>query len=373
MTRTVALNADTISKDSPFFSTKTVVDAIPVRTFSPNNRCRLWSYTFITSMPSSAADISISLYEYVALIVTTGLYAITCMQTFLYFVHHHRQDQLPLKLLVVHLWLMDTVHLVFIIKGAWLTISTPGLAFSLSRDYLWAGIFSGLVALPVQLFFLYRIWRFIGKEHMWRWLLFVVFVLCSSFQFFGYVAFHVYCLRGLQTGEVIIIIEKLPMAIWGVGAAQDVLIAATLLFVLWRARIVDDLRGSNQMLNRLSIFVVNTGLWTAACAVAIIVALSVNPVSQLYVALFFVLCPLYCNTLLANLNGRGFIRGSDSVTVRGGMALSRSLAFRSEQQSTLSMPQFRPDDGGRVTLSLSAMESGSVEGRSRKDDSDGTV
>lgn len=35
------------------------------------------------------------------------------------------------------------------------------------------------------------------------------------------------------------------------------------------------------------------------------------PNIQTYVALYLVVCPLYCNTLLANLNGRSFIRGDD--------------------------------------------------------------
>lgn len=35
------------------------------------------------------------------------------------------------------------------------------------------------------------------------------------------------------------------------------------------------------------------------------------PQVQIYVSLYFILCPLYCNALIANLNARAYIRGED--------------------------------------------------------------
>ena len=40
------------------------------------------------------------------------------------------------------------------------------------------------------------------------------------------------------------------------------------------------------------------------------------PNFQAYLALELVICPLYCNAVLANLNSRAFIRGGDTVVDR---------------------------------------------------------
>ncbi|PIL37556.1 hypothetical protein GSI_01250 [Ganoderma sinense ZZ0214-1] len=104
---------------------------------------------------------------------------------------------------------------------------------------------------------------------------------------------------------------KLPMAFWGVQAAEDVLISLTLIFLLWQRRISDGFKSTDKILHRLTVFVINTGVWTALCALFTIITLAAYPNVQIYVSLNFVVCPLYCNTLLANLNARGFIRGDN--------------------------------------------------------------
>ncbi len=54
------------------------------------------------------------------------------------------------------------------------------------------------------------------------------------------------------------------------------------------------------------------------------------PNIQTYVALYLVVCPLYCNTLLANLNGRGYIRGDDFTEPISAMGPSQGrIAFTS--------------------------------------------
>ncbi|KAJ6620260.1 hypothetical protein B0H10DRAFT_2022003 [Mycena sp. CBHHK59/15] len=263
------------------------------------------------------------LVEYACTIVGSVLWGITCMQTFLYIVHHQERDPLWIKLMVVWLWFMDTAHTVLVARGFWVLVYKVHDPFILSQEYLYAGVFTALVAFPTQLFFTYRIWKLSNN-----WVpVAIVFVIAALYQLGGTIAFTVICLQHGPTAEIIFQIQRLPMSLWGVGAAQDVLISAVLLWMLWTSRGGQYFQSTDQMLARLSVLVVNTGLWTALVALFIIITMVVWPAIQIYVSLYFVLCPLYCNTLLANLNAREFVRGKDFHDPRNAMSGSTSNTY----------------------------------------------
>lgn len=80
------------------------------------------------------------------------------------------------------------------------------------------------------------------------------------------------------------------MAFWGVGAAEDVLISMCLIYLLWHNRDRGGFRryargelthndapaeafarSTERLIYRLTVFAVNTGLWTSLCALFVIV------------------------------------------------------------------------------------------------------
>ena len=104
------------------------------------------------------------------------------------------------------------------------------------------------------------------------------------------------------------------------------------------------------MLQRLTVFAVHTGTWTAVFAllsllfVSIICRRRVHPQSvltshtwQLYVlplenlySVFGIpLCPVYCNTLLANLNARVYLKDG---SIRGHISVASSAALNANGQ-----------------------------------------
>ncbi|KAF9017601.1 hypothetical protein BDZ89DRAFT_1022050 [Hymenopellis radicata] len=262
----------------------------------------------------ASLDAAPPLVEFACTLTGSVLWGITCMQTFLYFVYHNTHDSIGMKLMVVWLWIMDTIHMVIVDRGFWVLVYKVHDPFILSTEYLVAGLFTALVALPVQLFFTYRIWIFSQR----MWIVPLVFIPASLYQFAGYIAFTVICLKNGPTAKIIFDIERLPQSIWGVGAAQDMLISGLLLWMIWRDRVnMDDSRisaRSARILQRLSIAVINSGLWTALTSLFIIIMMVVYPAQQIYVSLYFIVGPLYCNSLLANLNARNFIRGKHFTT-----------------------------------------------------------
>ncbi|KAI5992479.1 hypothetical protein EDD15DRAFT_2368252 [Pisolithus albus] len=68
---------------------------------------------------------------------------------------------------------------------------------------------------------------------------------------------------------------------------------------------------TDRILIRLIVISVNSALWTALFGLLAVVFLVTLPQDMVFSGFYFPLCTLYCNTLLASLNVRRFVRGTD--------------------------------------------------------------
>ncbi|KAG8221098.1 hypothetical protein J3R82DRAFT_2619, partial [Butyriboletus roseoflavus] len=93
------------------------------------------------------------------------------------------------------------------------------------------------------------------------------------------------------------------------AAGADILIAIFLTYLLVRKRSTTAFAKTASLLQRLTVFAVNTGIWTATFALLSLVLLQVYPTNLLYVVFGIPAASIYCNTFLANLNARSYIRG----------------------------------------------------------------
>lgn len=99
-------------------------------------------------------------------------------------------------------------------------------------------------------------------------------------------------------------------------------------YLLYRER-NGSFKRTNSMINRLMVLTINTGLATAVCTLLLIIfvrpsdlkpsiyysydlQLSVQKNVLTYVFFNFLISPLYCNSVMANLNSRDYIRGAHS-------------------------------------------------------------
>ncbi|KIJ31889.1 hypothetical protein M422DRAFT_266387 [Sphaerobolus stellatus SS14] len=62
----------------------------------------------------------------------------------------------------------------------------------------------------------------------------------------------------------------------------------------------------------MAVIVINTGLSTAVAAMLVIVTLLIWPHLEIFTIPYAAICPLYCNTILANLNSRAYMRPKTS-------------------------------------------------------------
>ncbi|KAG6855596.1 hypothetical protein H0H87_000391 [Tephrocybe sp. NHM501043] len=111
----------------------------------------------------------------------------------------------------------------------------------------------------------------------------------------------------LDTFDQLLEISPITISINALSTAADVIIAASLCYMLHRAR--TGFKRSDSMINRLMLFVVNTGVLTSLCAIASLISLVASPLTLIYATFYFCIGRLYTNSFLATLNARKTITG----------------------------------------------------------------
>ncbi|KAJ7239569.1 hypothetical protein B0H12DRAFT_1135948 [Mycena haematopus] len=256
-------------------------------------------------------DFSLLLPVYLAVAGNCVLFGVSCMQAFQYSLNHPKKESVILKLLVLFLLGLNTAHVILVIMAMWELLSAwPANLVDLSMTLLWADLITAFVAISSQLFFTVRIWKFLKGSGL-SWLILAIFVTSSLYQLGAYIAFTTLCAR-TKLNATMFQNEKLVWSIWGMAAAQDSLISGILIALLHQQGL-GAIPQTVQMVHRLTIFAINTGLWTSLCALFVVITMVAYPNNFAWVGLYLMICPLYCNTVFANLNGRSYIRGSSTV------------------------------------------------------------
>ncbi|KAF8555075.1 hypothetical protein OG21DRAFT_1496551 [Imleria badia] len=268
---------------------------------------------------------------YFSAVTTTAFYGVTCMQTFFYYVHYQddspRMKSFVSQLLnmpgvimqcssqVAVLWVLDTIHEALTIAGTYKYVMA-GLVNPLAMLYaipelLLQTLPMFLIAACVQGYFVYRIYLFSGKNVVAPilWAIQAIYqILINAI----YVAKAFYSVDGIHDVVYTLLddgfFRSIATSCLSLAAAVDVLIAFAMTFLLFRKRNETGFASTAHILQRLTMFAVNTGICPAMFAVLSIILLSVFPQASYYVAFATPLSSIYCNTLLANLNARTYIR-----------------------------------------------------------------
>ncbi|KAN0100024.1 hypothetical protein V8E55_000008 [Tylopilus felleus] len=184
-------------------------------------------------------------------------------------------------------------------------------------EFILQGLSGAVVALPTQAFFVYRIYVLSGKN-MIAPLIWVIPAIFQNVATIFYAAKAFYSANG--SVHIVSFIEIhdhfftcITLSNLVVGAAVDALIAIAMTILLFCERTATGFVGTLHILQRLTIFAVNTGLWTAMFAVLSAILIHVIPTSALYTVFAIPLSSLYCNALLANLHARSYIRGEGTT------------------------------------------------------------
>ncbi|KAI1793342.1 hypothetical protein LXA43DRAFT_1092886 [Ganoderma leucocontextum] len=244
----------------------------------------------------------------IGMVVSSILYGITILQTFIYY-RENVNDFMRVKVLVGLLCFFDTVATVSITIGAWIFFvedfsmqatmpvvkGPPALALETGAN--------AFIAALTQLFFAYRLWIFSGKNTVLTGAI-VAFALLSLGPGLWTAAFFLDAssLFHLATTKVRIIASLAN----GLSAICDILIALGLCYYLHISR--SGFKNSDSIIDRLMLYMIECGALTALCQTCILVTFAVLPGRLVFIPFQLVVGKLYCNALLATLNVRKSIR-----------------------------------------------------------------
>lgn len=245
---------------------------------------------------------------FIGVVISAVLYGVTCVQVWYYYVSYPT-DPWHIKTLVFAVFASDTVHQALITHSAYIylvsdIVNPTGLA-----DLVWSLIvevlFNAITALLVQCFLSMRVYRLSNKS-----IPATAIVMSSVIAEFVLSVIYVAKALPIQTFAGLLQLKGISSAVNATTAASDVLIAGCLCFLLQRSR--TGFRRSDTMINKLMLFSLNTGLLTGIFAVASLISISVWPNAFIYIAFYFCVGRLYCNSLLATLNARRIIRAAST-------------------------------------------------------------
>ncbi|RXW23568.1 hypothetical protein EST38_g2293 [Candolleomyces aberdarensis] len=189
------------------------------------------------------------------------------------------------------------------------------LVWSVLMEALLTGLNGAMVQTYDYRYYTYRVWQLSKKNYFLAGLI-LLLILATAVWVILSMRFETY--RELLT------INPLTITINALSCAVDVLIAASLCWMLHNSR--TGFKRSDNIINKLMIFVVNTGMLTTSCAIASLVALVVSPNTLIYATFYFCIGRFYTNSFIATLNARKGLSGSNQNTQQdsGNMMMSAS-------------------------------------------------
>ncbi|KAJ7496711.1 hypothetical protein FB451DRAFT_201146 [Mycena latifolia] len=271
---------------------------------------------------SSAFDSTLGAFE-VGVMISYVLFGFTTLQTYIYF-SRFPNDRRPLKWLVGFVWCCEMAHVICVGAALYtMTITYFGQVERLVRvpDSLTAGIsFSGLVGPSVQSFFAFRIYRL--SESWW------IPCLCWGLSFTrigGATALSVEGIKMVTLEQFETQWGWLVASVWGIGAANDLILAGTLAYLFSRQRSESLPKRTLKVMDKLIVWTIETGAVTSFAGVATLVCFLVDRDNFAWLAWYICTTRLFSNALLASLNSRVALRAmSDGVIIMDNVTSNRS-------------------------------------------------
>ncbi|PBK85824.1 hypothetical protein ARMGADRAFT_1017632 [Armillaria gallica] len=276
-----------------------------------------------------------------------GLFGVLTVQMYIYYVYFNSKDDWKMRLYVWFMFLLELIFTIFTTIAAWDQYG-PGwgdVDSLMFIDWSWEPLaqLNGIISAMVQSFYVWRIYNL--TKNIWVSLIIEVVAIVQC-VFAWYIGFSV-TVHGRGVEKLLAVSPE--VSVWLAGSAScDVMITSTIVFVLYRASSRSDFSQTTSAVTKIIRFTVETGLLTAAAAVAELILWLTQSEYNVHFIGFLVLGKLYSNTLVATLNSRALIFGSVSTGAytnsSGSSSLRTSNLFwddrpRSQNHSTGTQPQ----------------------------------
>ncbi|KAJ6469479.1 hypothetical protein C8R45DRAFT_1017190 [Mycena sanguinolenta] len=234
----------------------------------------------------------------------TLLAGVVNLQSVFYF-RTYQKDPLPVKLLVLGVWLLDNLHTAFIWAGLWFfLVQNYGAE---DRDRIpWCIaltlIITALVTFLVHCFFAHRI--FLLSKKNWSMILPILALTLlrlaassvSTREMLRYRSFDIF---KLKAGWIF----TLGLS---VSSAVDILITGLLVYLFGKSR--TEAGRFNLILDKLILYGLETGSLTCLGTIITMLLWVTTPRNLVFLGLHVVITKLYANSLLVHLNTRNHIQ-----------------------------------------------------------------
>ncbi|KAJ3503446.1 hypothetical protein NLJ89_g8429 [Agrocybe chaxingu] len=278
---------------------------------------------------------------FIGALVTMTIYGITTLQAYFYYLSFP-QDGIKTKLLVASIWVLDTMHAIFMCHalhhylidqfgnaaalrdGTWTVFSSIAINVIMAFIVQWYAscLLECALSDPHSIsFFTQRIFKLSPLDRRW-WIAGVIgFFVFAHFVFGIQTVVYLFIKKQFARLKEVALTSALP---FGVSAIiSDITIAAALCMLLRNSRTTFE--DTNTVINRLIIFAINRCILTSAMAILETIVFTILPNSFYSLAIDFVIGKLYANSLLAVLNSRARLRSG--TTQEESSATEMSLRF----------------------------------------------
>ncbi|OCH93186.1 hypothetical protein OBBRIDRAFT_885704 [Obba rivulosa] len=292
----------------------------------------------------------------IGVIIAAALWGITVVQTYQYF-RQSEDDPKLLKVMVIFLWILKTLHQVLLIHGIYTYVILDYGNLEALAIPTWSLLAAPVIAVTmdsiIRGLFCLRVWK-LGHN----WFVVAPIMIFSMLQFAGAVvwgglASH---LDNYDKFGRISLAFYLPTC---AAICADILIAASQLVMLWSLR--TGFKRTDGIIRTLMLYVINTGLLTTVMTTLCLILYAAMPDTLVYAAVFHNLSGLLFNALLATYNARPELRATKNSH---GEVVSIPLANRS-QPSTTGRSLMLAQDSNRVQdenpIQISVMSSRDIK------------
>lgn len=246
----------------------------------------------------------------VGFMLNWGLLGVLLVQVYLYHVLFPR-DKIHFKVLVYGVFSLDCVQTAILSQDVFYNFvyrwGEASAFYTIGTGWFSFIILGGIISAIVQATFAWRLWLLTRSR-----ILVGAVVLLTITQVSGAVVGGLR-LRISSTAEDQID-SIVPLSIWLLGSAVvDVVIAISMTVLLshskangqaFKANLHANSSFSEPVVNRLILFVIETGSLTATIAIITLVTFFASPYTHLHECSAIIIAKLYSNTLLAGFNNR---------------------------------------------------------------------
>ncbi|KAF9266140.1 hypothetical protein L218DRAFT_97437 [Marasmius fiardii PR-910] len=294
----------------------------------------------------SNSDVFLALHTiygsfYIVTYICAILYGFACLQTWWYFRSYASRDDRVVRSMVavvivcetLQMALMSTSMYRFCISGMPNNDdSATGIDIPVEKPFMIQFIFSGAIAVIVQMFYCLRIYKISRSKTVPLVVASIGWASCAILY-----ALSITTLVECKTfAEFLAPNRKMMSTLMNATAALcDISISGVIVYYLHRRK--SGIRNSTSIINRMILFTASTGILTSMIALVSLICQFVLPASFFSVWIYLFCGRLYTNSFLTTLNGRLYII-EGSITPRIGFRVPRRKKQRVVPRKVMSTP-----------------------------------